>query len=135
MTKDSIIKAREDLSGNPIRIICDNMIIVWDKADSNSVVVWDDDNDRLIAFMVNGNINDITLQQQFPFIVTYTDYELIQYMEMYSAPQDAVKWASQYKSQLGDEYDKVMDIIKKTRMYQGHGYSGGSIVSADRQNR
>ena len=116
MTKDSIIKAREDFSGNPIRIICDNMIIVWDKADSNSVVVWDDSNDRLISFMVNGNINDITLQQQFPFIVTYTDYELIQYMEMYSAPQDAVKWASQYKSQLGDEYDKVMDIIKKTRM-------------------
>ena len=135
MTKDSIIKAREDFSGNPIRIICDNMIIAWDKADKNSVVIWDDDNERMITFRVGGDVNDASLQSQFPFTVIYTDYELIQYMEMYSRPVDAINWANQYKSQLEDDYDKVMDIIKSTRFHQGFGYSGGSIVSQDRQNR
>lgn len=135
MTKDSIIKAREDFSGNPIRIVCDNMIIIWDKIDENAVVIWDDDNERLISFRVEGDNQTTTIQNQFPFTVIYTDYESIQYMEMYSRPVDAINWANKYKSKLEDDYDKVIKIVKDTRYHQGFGYSSGSIVSSDRQNR
>lgn len=131
MTKESIIKAREDFSDNPIRVICDNMIIVLDKADENSVVIWDDDNERLISFRPSWDNNVTAIQQEYPFSVIYTDYELIQYMEMYVKPKEAVEWANQYKGQLGDDYDKVMDIMKRIRGYQGMGHSGGSIVNPD----
>lgn len=110
---------REDFSTSPLKITCDNMIIIWDNSPNYPKVIWDDDNEELT--ILRSSTEDI--QQGYPFEILKTAYEHIQYIEAYVSPQNATQWLLDNKDVIGEEeYDRCMKLISQTiskRSYTG----------------
>lgn len=119
MTKETVIRMREDFSTSPLKITCDNMIIVWDNSPNYPKVIWDDDNEELT--ILRSSTEDI--QQGYPFEILKTTYDHIQYIEAYVSPQTATQWLLDNKDAIGEEeYDRCMKLISQTiskRSYTG----------------
>lgn len=120
------MKMREDFSKSPIKITCDNMIIIWDNSRNYPNVIWDDENEVLIAFRVNTE----DIQQGYPFEILVTEYEHIQYMEALVAPKDAVDFLNKNKDKMGDSYQLALDMVSKTISQRGY---TGTIAMANVQ--
>lgn len=110
------MKMREAFSKSPIKITCDNMIIIWDNSQNYPNVIWDDDNQVLTAFRVNTE----DIQQGYPFEILRTEYGHIQYMEALVTPKDAVEFLKQNKDQMGDSYQLALDMVSKTISQRGY---------------
>lgn len=107
MTKDLVIKAREDFGTNPIKITCDNMIIVWDNSPNQPGVIWDDANERLIA--IRQNTEDI--QAGYPAEVLMCNYEMIQYIEGFLRPADAFAFIEKAKFKTPEDKELAKQMV------------------------
>ena len=67
------------------------MIIIWDRVENGSAVKWDDDNEQLIVVRPAMD----PAPGQYPIEILMTDYELIQYMEVYTNSAEAMKFIKQ----------------------------------------
>lgn len=68
------------------------MIILYDHMKSYPNLIWDDDNDTVMAFRINTGEN----QSSYPFEIFVTDYEHIQYIEALTTPAVAKEWVDQH---------------------------------------
>lgn len=117
MTKDSIIQMREAFSTSPLKITCDNMIILYDQTGLYPNLIWNDDSETVMAFRANTESN----QNSRPFEIFCTTYEHIQYIEALTNPSVATEWVTK---NITDENQKelAMNLIKTTvskRSYTG----------------
>lgn len=112
---------REVFPGSPIKVTFDNMIIVYDRAVPESVVIWNDDEERFVAIRPNTDEN----QNPYPFEILFTEYEHIQFMEAYATPMQMLEWAVKMKDEgvlTADQYEQVMEQYKRAvarRQYTG----------------
>lgn len=114
MTKETVKLARETFGKNPIRLIGDNMIVVWDNTPNGVNLIWDDDNERVIYIAPTMTDNLVGSTNVSPLTVEFFEYEQIQYMEGHLSKEDAMKYAISIKSTVGDdEYQKILKIISK----------------------
>lgn len=117
MTKDSIIQMREAFLTSPLKITCDNMIILYDKTGIYPNLIWDDDKEILMAFRANTEQN----QDSRPFEIFCTTYEHVQYIEALANPSIATEWVTKNITD-PDQKDLAMNLIKTTvsrRSYTG----------------
>lgn len=117
MTKDSVIQMREAFSTSPLKITCDNMIVLYDQTGLYPNLIWNDGDETLMAFRANTESN----QDSRPFEIFCTTYENIQYIEALTNPSVAVEWVN---ANITDEDQKklAMELIKNTiahRSYTG----------------
>lgn len=82
---------REAFSTSPLKITCDNMIILYDQTKISPNLIWDDDNETVMAFRINTGEN----QNSCPFEIFMTEYEHIQYIEALTTPAVAKEWVDQ----------------------------------------
>lgn len=115
MTKDSVIQMREAFSTSVLKITCDNMIILYDNTGLYPNIVWNDDNEILMALRANTETN----QDSRPFEVFCTTYEHIQYIEALVNPATAVEWVNENITD-GDQKKLANDLIKKTISQRGY---------------
>lgn len=83
---------REAFSTSPLKITCDNMIILYDQTKISPNLIWDDDNETVMAFRINTGEN----QNSCPFEIFMTEYEHIQYIEALTTPAVAKEWVDQH---------------------------------------
>ena len=117
MTKDSIIKMREDFSTSPLKITCDNMIILYDHMGFYPDLIWNDGSETVMAFRANTSQN----QDSRPFEIFCTNYDHIQYIEALTNPEVAKQWVEE---NITDETQKELanNLIKQAigkRSYTG----------------
>ena len=117
MTKDSIIKMREDFSTSPLKITCDKMIILYDHMGFYPDLIWDDGSETVMAFRISTSQN----QDSRPFEIFCTNYEHIQYIEALTNPEVAKQWVEE---NITDETQKELanNLIKQAigkRSYTG----------------
>lgn len=98
MTKDLVIKQREAFSGLPIKITCNNMIIVYANCNSDSIVLWDDEHEWMTAIRSNTDEYSHGGQDQHPFEVLFTEYMHIQQIELYCGNQEVEKTEEEFES-------------------------------------
>lgn len=105
-----MIKARETSGTNPLKITCDNMIIVWDNVHGNPtpIIIWDDDNETLISIRPNTE----EFQDVYPFEILLFNYEQIQYMESYMRPKDTMEWIEKEHSSRALTKEQYEEAIK-----------------------
>lgn len=113
MDKASVIKARTDSSKNPLKITCDNMIVIWDNCNTD-IVLWDDSTERITVFRPNTTYS----QDSYPFVVLNTTYEHIQYMETLVTPKDGAVWVEKNKAKI--DYNKAKEMLKTAIAQRGY---------------
>lgn len=118
-----MIRESEDFSQNPIKLICDNMILVWDNVPGNPGVIWDDANECCYWLYENsGNYGSGDVQDAYPFVVKVIPYEMIQYIDILMTPKDGYEYIQKYKdSMVGSENDlnKLYATAVGKRSYTG----------------
>lgn len=118
-----MIRESEDFSQNPIQLICDNMIIVWDNVPGNPGVIWDDEKECCYWFQPNnGNSRSGDVQDAYPFKVKVIPYEMIQYIDILLSPTDAFSYINKYKSEMSGTDEQLNKLYADTighRNYTG----------------
>lgn len=101
------IRESEDFSHNPIKLICDNMILVWDNVKGNPGIIWDDEKECCYWLYENsGNYGSGDVQDAYPFVIKVIPYEMIQYIDIILPPTDAYNYIEKYKDKMvGSEED------------------------------
>lgn len=98
-------------------IITDNQHIYFDHLPGMPSISWDDDNEALYVFRSCTE----TWQNMYPFSVEITDYEMIQFIEVFLDLPDAKKWIDEHKNTLSEYDQKILDdfykenVIKRAR--------------------
>ena len=82
---------RTTFSTSPLKITCDNMIILYDNTGIYPNLIWDDGAETVMAFRINTGEN----QNTHPFEIFCTTYDHIQYIEALTIPADAKNWIDQ----------------------------------------
>lgn len=96
-----MIRENEAFSQNPIQLICDNMIIVWDNVPGNPGVIWDDDNECCYWLHPNAaNNRSGDVQDAYPFKVKVVPYDMIQYIDILLPPTDAHEYIKEHKDEM-----------------------------------
>lgn len=108
---------REDFSTSPLKITCDNMIVLYDHMGFYPDLIWDDGSETVMAFRINTGQN----QESRPFEIFCTNYEHIQYIEALTNPAVAKQWVTE---NITDEEQKKLanELIQKAigkRSYTG----------------
>lgn len=107
MTKEAVIKARTLFGTNPTKIICDNMIILYDHVPNSVNIIWDDSDETLMCIRPNTN-TDINGN---PLSILFTTYEHIQFIESYLDKSTSMDYISSIKTEIGeDEHRKLMNL-------------------------
>lgn len=118
-----MIRESEDFSQNPIKLICDNMIIVWDKVPGNPGIIWDDEKEVCYWLYENsGNSGSGDVQDAYPFVVKVIPYEMIQYIDILMPPTDAFSYINKYKDSMSgteDQLKKLYSTAVGKRSYTG----------------
>ena len=93
MTKEEVLEKLEQYKGRPIEILCDNTVQMYIGIEGHWVLT-----DDTGLYEVRKNSSSTTpgiagmTQNESPFIITYTEYEHIQYIRGYLAPDvDKIK--------------------------------------------
>lgn len=106
-----------------MKLICDNMILVWDNVPHNPGLIWDDDNEVVIWLYPNsGNTQSGQVSDSYPFRVMYIPYEMIQYIDVLMSPTDAHKFIQDNKAQMIGSEDELATMYKDVmgnRSYTG----------------
>ena len=85
---------------SPLKLICDNMINVWDNVPNNPGLIWDDDNEVVIWLYPNsGNTESGQVSEHYPFRKMYIPYEMIQYIDILMDPKDAYAFIQEHKAE------------------------------------
>lgn len=105
MTKDQVIKLRDEINANSngIIITMDNMMVFSDKAE---FVIWDDDNEYIHCIRANTGYHT---QAQSPVEVVSSTYEHIQYITGYINSKNAISLVEDFAS------NNLMDEETKTK--------------------
>ena len=125
MTTECIkmIRDSEDFSQNPIKLICDNMILVWDNVPDNPGLIWDDANECVKWLYPNtGNSTSGGLQDPYPFKLMIIPYDMIQYIDVFLSPTDAHKYIQANKNAMVGSEDELRQLYVDTmgnRSYTG----------------
>lgn len=118
-----MIRDSKDFSNNPIKLICDNMIIVWDNVPDNPGLIWDDANECVIWLYPNsGNTDAGQVSDSYPFRLMYIPYEMIQYIDVLMSPTDAHKFIQNNKDEMLGNEDQINRMYKNVmgnRSYTG----------------
>lgn len=118
-----MIRESEDFSHNPIQLICDNMIIVWDNVPGNPGIIWDDANECCYWLHPNaGNNRGGDVQEVYPFNVKVIPYEMIQYIDILLPPTDAYSYIQKYKDEMvgtEEQLNKMYSEAIGNRSYTG----------------
>ena len=108
-----MIRSSKDFSNNPIKLICDNMILVWDNIPNNPGIIWDDDNECVKWLYPNsGNTESGELQDHYPFRVMIIPYEMIQYVDILLSPTDTHKFIKEHKDAMVGDEDELNTMYK-----------------------
>lgn len=91
MTKEQIIKFRDQFGKgvNPMKVICDNEHIYYDNLESFFPIIWDDDNETLMQIQPNNH--DQYSAPNLPYRISVSQYEHIQFIEVYVDMKEATK--------------------------------------------
>ena len=108
---------REDFSTSPLKITCDNMIVLYDNSGLYPNLIWDDDKETVTAFRINTSDN----QQTRPFEIFCTNYEHIQYIEAWVNPTTAKTWVD---ANITDEEQKKLADDSIRLAIQKRSYTG-----------
>lgn len=119
MNKETIKKIRDvarEIPGVVIKVICDNSQNFFDGHPTDHVLIWDDTNERLLCIRQNGTANiNMAPQHKVPFEVVMTDYEHIQFIQVFCDLDtvDKILTATSYakKAQLL-EYLKKLPVMR-----------------------
>lgn len=112
MTKELIIEARKTFGKNPIRVVCDNMIIAYDHTPEGIDMIWDDDKELAIFITPTISDNLVGSASVSPLKSLYIPYEMIQYIEGHLSKADAMAYAEKLKSTIGEtQYKKLLRVI------------------------
>lgn len=120
-----MIRESEAFSQNPIQLICDNMILVWDRVPGNPGIIWDDDNECCYSIFPNADGSSSgggAVQDSYPFITRVIPYEMIQYIDVLMPPTDAFNYIKANKDKMsGSDKDigKMYSDAIGRRSYTG----------------
>lgn len=125
MTKDliKIIRDQSEFKNNPMKLICDNMILVWDNVPENPGLIWDDNNEVVIWLYPNsGNTQSGQVADSYPFRIMYIPYEMIQYIDVLMSPTDAHGFIQQNENEMVGSKEELANMYKNVmgnRSYTG----------------
>lgn len=90
------------------------MLIYNDKTPGGVHLIWDDDNETFVS-MRPESANAFHSETRV-LEVTYTNYELIQYMEGHLDQQSAMEFAEKMKAKMSEEqYKRLLHVIASSR--------------------
>lgn len=138
MTKDEVLEKLEQYKGRPIEILCDNTVQMYMGIEGHWVLT-----DDKGIYEVRKNSTSTTpgiagmTQNESPFIITYTEYEHIQYIRGYLAPD--VKKIKELLSSLTPmepnvTINDIIDQICSDRIIvanSARGFSNAQSVASD----
>ncbi len=108
---------------SPLKLICDNMINVWDNVPNNPGLIWDDDNEVVIWLYPNsGNTESGQVSEHYPFRKMYIPYEMIQYIDILMDPKDAYAFIQEHKAEMvgsAEQLDEMYKNVMAKRAYTG----------------
>ena len=114
MDKNLVIKAREHFGENPIKLVCDNMIIAYDHTPNAVNLIWHDDEEYVERITPTQSDNLVGSANVSPMKNMFIPYEMIQYIEGHYDKESAVKYAEELKPTIGEtQYQRVIDMIAK----------------------
>ena len=112
MTKEIVQEARKTFGKNPIRVVCDNMIIAYDHTPNGIDMIWDDDKELAVFITPTTNDNMVGSSNVSPLKSIFIPYEMIQYIEGHFYKKDAMEYAEKLKSNIGEtQYQRILQII------------------------
>lgn len=112
MTLEDVKKSRELAGENVIKVINDNQHIFYYNRKDAPQLIFDDANERCIAFRAN---QDQYTQDYFPIEVVVFSYDQIQHMMILSPAEDALAILESEGTSLGaDEKDIITKFINAT---------------------
>ena len=81
MTVKQVVKFRDQIAKGiyPMRVICDNEHTFYENCKGYFPVMWDDENEEFTVYTVN---YDRYSAAKYPFLLTTTAYEHIQFIEV-----------------------------------------------------
>lgn len=108
---------------SPLKLICDNMILVWDNVPNNPGLIWDDANEVVIWLYPNsGNTESGKVSDQYPFRIMYIPYEMIQYIDILMDPKDAHQFIKDHEAEMVGSKEELAEMYKNVmgkRSYTG----------------
>ena len=111
MTKEYIKKFVEDHEGFTILITCDNEHIFYYNAHNNTPVIWDWDNETIIALETT---QEVMNQNKYPMQITTVSLEEIQFLTAFVDIEKALEFINE-KVTDEQQKEKVMKLIQKMK--------------------
>lgn len=105
-------------------IITDNQHIYFDHLPGMPSISWDDENEILYVFRSCTE----TWQNMYPFSVEITDYEMIQFIEIFLDLPDAKKWIDEHKNTFSKNDQEIIDNFYKENVVKRARASGNVSI-------
>lgn len=109
MTKEQIIKFRDEIAKGvlPLRIIADNEHVFYDNCKGYPSIIWDDEAEIFSALTLN---YDNYSAGKYPYLLSTTTYDCIQFLEVAMDNKDAIKTLSNFikNEEVLKEYNEYM---------------------------
>lgn len=114
MTKEQVQKFRDKFKDNAMIVVCDNQHLFYDNVGGKFPLIWDDENEVLTTMVMN---DDIYSQSLNPVYIEMTEYEHIQFIQIFINANQAMDYIEEIKDQwsgnIENKHDWAISTISK----------------------